>query len=348
MNRRPIRLPSLAMLNATKLVATCLILTWTNGTFYAQTVPAAGTEAPRRGEPVTLNFNNAEIEAIARTIGVITGRNVVVDPRVKGTMSLTTDAPVPPSRALGLFESQLRMQGFAVVEAQGLYKVVPEADAKLQGGAVTAGAATTPGSQILTQIFRLNFESANNLVPVLRPLISPNNTINVNPGNNSLVITDYADNLQRIGRIIAALDVANATDIEIIPLQHAIATDLAPLVLRLVESGGGGVAVQGQGDASFRTTLVAEPRSNALILRAANPARLALVRSLVARLDQPPPAQGNAAAGNIYVVYLKNADATKLAVTLRAALSGEARAAPASSAAVSAIPAGAAAGGALA
>ena len=291
-------------------------------------------------EPVTLNFNNAEIEAVARTIGVMTGRNVVVDPRVKGTMTLVTDAPVTPGRALVLFETQLRMQGFAVAESAGLYKVVPEADAKLQGGTVSAGNVPPgAGGQILTQIFRLNFETANNLVPILRPLISPNNTINVNPGNNSLVITDYADNLQRIARIIAALDIANATDVEIIPLQHAIATDLAPLVVRLVESGSGGAAAQGQADTSFRTTLIAEPRSNSLILRAANPARVALVKMLITRLDQPAGgANAGNAAGNIYVVYLKNADATKLAATLRAAIAGEARGTAATG---SATPAGA-------
>ena len=271
---------------------------------------------------MTLNFANAEIEAVARTMATITGRNVVVDPRVKGTMSVVTTSPVTPAQALRLFSVQLRTQGFALVESAGLYLVVPEADAKLQSGSVSAGRVPPSSGQILTQIFRLNHETANNLVPVLRPLITPNNTINVNPGNNSLIITDYADNLQRIGTIIAALDVANATGVEIIRLQHAIATDLAPLVTRLIESGSAGGAPGAQGDASFRTTLLAEPRSNSLILRAANPARVSLVRTLVDRLDQAAyvGAGANAAAGNIYVVYLKNADAAKLAVTLRASL----------------------------
>jgi general secretion pathway protein D len=270
---------------------------------------------------VTLNFANADIEAVARTMATITGRNVVVDPRVKGTMSVVTTSPVTPTQALRLFSVQLRTQGFALVESAGLYLVVPEADAKLQSGTVSAGRAPPANGQIQTQIFRLNHETANNLVPVLRPLITPNNTINVNPGNNSLIITDYADNLQRMGTIIAALDVANATGVEIIRLQHAIATDLAPLVTRLIDSGGAGGA-PGQGDTSFRTTLLAEPRSNTLILRAANPARVALVRTLVDRLDQAAygGAGPNAATGNIYVVYLKNADAAKLAVTLRASL----------------------------
>lgn len=282
--------------------------------------PAVHAEQARRAEPVVLSFVDADIEAVARTMATISGRNVVVDPRVKGTVSLSTDRPVPPAAALNQFSAALRLQGFALVDTGGLYKIVPEADAKLQGNPVNAGPVSELASsnQIVTQIFRLNHESANNLVPVLRPLIGPNNTINVNPGNNSLVITDYADNLQRIGRIISALDVAGATDVEVIPLQYAIAIDLVPLLNRLIESGA--TAAGQPADTSYKTTLVAEPRSNSLVLRAANPARLALVRSLVVKLDQPSSA---AASGNIHVVYLKNADATSLATTLRAALAGE-------------------------
>jgi general secretion pathway protein D len=292
---------------------------------WAQT-PSASAAAPtslvKRGDPITLNFTNAEIDAVARTMATLTGRNVVVDPRVKGTITLTTDKPVTPSVAYAQFLAMLRLQGFTVVDAAGLDKIVPEADAKLQGGAVFDTVQVT-GNQIATQIFKLNFENANNLLPILRPLISPNNTINVNPGNNSLVITDYGDNLRRIAQIIAAMDVSNATDVEVIALKHAIAVDLAPLVLRLIESGGGVAAAPGgQADGSFKTTLIAEPRSNTLILRAANPARMALARSLIDKLDQPGT---QSATGNIYVVYLKNAEATKLAATLRAAISGEAR-----------------------
>jgi general secretion pathway protein D len=292
-------------------------------------VQAQTTAAAKPGEPITLNFNNAEIDAVARAMANIIGANVVVDPRVKGTITLITEKPVNRTVAMNQFLAALRLQGFTMVESAGLYKVVPEADAKLQSGAVSvsddAHGGGAVGNQITTQIFRLNFESANNLVAVLRPLISPNNTINANPGNNSLVITDYADNLRRIARIIAAMDVSNASDVEILSLKHAIASDLAPLVLRLVESSG---AAPGA-DTSFRTTLVAEPRSNTLILRAANPARVALVKSLVDKLDQPTDAGSNGKAGNIYVVYLKNAEATKMAATLRAAMTGQAPAAAA-------------------
>jgi general secretion pathway protein D len=296
------------------------------GQIHAQNVLQPGTSSVRPGEPVTLNFANAEIEAVARTMATITGRNVVVDPRVRGQINLVTEHAVPPAKAFDQFLAALRLQGFTVVEASGLYKVVPEADAKLQGGSVSvaqSGASGPAGGQIVTQIYRLNHESAANLVPVLRPLISPNNTINVSPGTNALVITDYADNLQRLGKIIAAMDVSTASDVEIIPLKHAIATDLAPLVARLVETGssaGAPGAAAGQSDTGAKTTLLAEPRSNALVLRAANPARVAQVRALVERLDQPPAPGSSAASGNIHVVYLKNADATKLAATLRAAM----------------------------
>jgi general secretion pathway protein D len=318
----------------------------------AQTADAPASKP--NGRDVMLDFANAEIDAVARTMATITGRNVVVDPRVKGAITLTTTTPVPPAEALQLFAVQLRTQGFALVESNGLYLVVPEAEAKLQGGAVSAGARPAGGGQIATQIFRLSHENANTLVPVLRPLISPNNTINVSPGTNAIIITDYADNLQRLGRIIAALDVANATDVEVVRLQHAVASDLAPLVAKLLEPGGSATAAQatpqpapnqpgaaaqaaalsaGSGD-GYRTTLAAEPRSNSIIIRAANPARLALAKRLIEQLDQPPSARADGASGNIRVVFLKNADAAKLAVTLRAAL-----------AALPGQPAGAAGGG---
>ena len=287
-------------------------------------------QTAKPGQPIVLNFVNADIEAVARTLAGLTGRNLVVDPRVKGSINLSTEKPVSPAVAWDQFLATLRLQGFSMVVSNGLYKVVPEAEAKLQGGGVTEvpnpsgtqTAAAAPAGQVVTHIFKLNFENANNLVAVLRPLISPNNTINVNPGNNSLIITDYADNLQRLGRIIAALDVANASDIEVIVLKHAMASELAPLVTRLLEPGasGGAPGPANTTDNSFKTTVMAEPRANSLILRAANPARVAQVRSLIEKLDQPSSAL---ASGNIHVVYLKNAEATKLAVTLRAALTGQ-------------------------
>ena len=200
----------------------------------------ASAATQRRGEAraqVTLNFVNADIEAVSRAIGAMLDRQVLVDPRVKGNITLYSEQPLTPREAYLNYLAALRGLGFTVVEAGGLLKVVPEADAKLQTGTVSVGAVTSRGDQVMTQIFRLQHENANNLVAVLRPLISPNNTINANPSNNTLVITDYADNLKRLESIIAAMD--TASDVEVMPLKHAVASDLAPMVQRLADSAAG-------------------------------------------------------------------------------------------------------------
>lgn len=269
-----------------------------------------------KGEPVTLNFVNAEIEGVSRAMGAILKQQFVVDPRVKGTITLYSEEPLSPREAYLNFLAALRGLGFTVVESGGLFKVVPEADAKLQSSTVSVGAGVSrQGDQVLTQIFKLSHENANNLVPVLRPLISPNNTINANPGNNTLVITDYADNLARIGKIIAAMDTPSSGDVEIIPLKHAVATDLATMVQRL--SDGGSTGAPGVPGIGATSSIMVDSRSNALIVRASTPARMASIKAIVEKLDQPT--QGNNPMGNIYVVYLKNADSTKLAAVLRAA-----------------------------
>jgi hypothetical protein len=131
----------------------------------------------------------------------------------------------------------------------------------------------TRGDQVITQVFRLNHENPNNLVAVLRPLISPNNTINANAGNGTLVITDYADNLARIGRIIAALDQPAAAEVEVIALQHAVAADIAALLQKLGE--GSAAAVPGPQATGTGTSVIVDARSNSLIVRTGSALRLA-------------------------------------------------------------------------
>jgi general secretion pathway protein D len=287
----------------------------------AQTANLRARGEAARGEPVTLNFVNADIEGVARAMSAILKQQFVVDPRVKGTMTLYSEEPLAPRDAYLNFLAALRGLGFTVVEVGGLFKIVPEADAKLQTGTVSIGENTSRrGDQIITQVFRVVHENANNLVPVLRPLISPNNTINANPGNNTLVITDYADNLQRIGKIIAAMDTPASGDIEVITLKYAVAADIATLVQRVTESGGNAAIPGGVPGGMSAASVVVDARSNSLLVRAPNPARLAAIRSLVDKLDRP--VQGTGAAGNVWVVYLKNADAVKLAAVLRAAYGG--------------------------
>jgi len=300
-------------------LATALAFTFGPGCLMPTQAGAAQAATVKKGGPtVTLNFVNAEIEGVARAMAAIVDQQILVDPRVKGTITLYSEQPLTPREAYLNFLAALRGQGFAMVEVAGLLKVVPEADAKLQTGTVEVGSAVKrSGDQILTQIFRLQYENVNSLVTVLRPLISPNNTINANPSTNTLVITDYADNLKRIGQMIAAMDVPSSTDMEAMPLQYAIASDLAPMVQRMADGGGSNIpgVAGGQG-----TVVMADPRTNTLMVRAPNPARLALVRNLIQRLDRP----GTAGLGGsgIHVIYLKNADAVKLAQVLRASFPG--------------------------
>ena len=276
------------------------------------TSPGAQATAPK----VTVNFVNAEIEAIARAMAAIVKRQIVVDPRVRGQMTLYSEQPLTEREAFLNFLSALRGMGFTIVDVGGLLKVVPEAEAKLQTGTVSVGQVVRSGDQILTQVFTLKYENVNNLVTVLRPLISPNNTINANPGNNTLVITDYADNLQRIAKIISALDTPAATDVEVIPVRHAVASDLVQMVQRFADTSSGGQP-GAPAAMSGGVTVQADARTNSLLVRAPNAARLAMIRGVIDKLDRPAPT--GSATGNIYVVYLKNADATRLATVLRAA-----------------------------
>ncbi len=309
--------PLLTRSRATALVTALALAFGPGGLLPGFTVGAVSAAPVKKGgATVTLNFVNAEIEGVARAMAVIVDKQIMVDPRVKGAITLYSDQPLTPREAYLNFLAALRGQGFSVVEVGNMLKIVPEAEAKLQTGTVEVGTVKRSGDQVITQIFRLQFESAANMVGVLRPLISPNNTINANPGSNTLVVTDYADNLQRISQMIAAMDVPSTTDLEVIPLQYAIAVDVAPMVQKLIDGGGASGGAAGAAAASG-AVVMADARTNTLMVRAPNAARLGLVRSLVQRLDRP----GTAGVGGsgIHVVYLRNADATKLAQVLRAA-----------------------------
>ncbi|KAB8040213.1 type II secretion system secretin GspD [Janthinobacterium aquaticum] len=282
-------------------------------------MPAPVWAAP--GDEAALNFVGADIESVIKAVGHYTNINFVIDPRVKGTITLVSEKSISKTQAFALLASALRLQGYAVVSGDGYAKVVPEADAKLQSVPTQIGnnASQVKGDQIASQVFYLNYESSANMLAVLRPLISPNNTINANPGNNSLVITDYADNLKRLAKIIAAMDVPASTDLDVIPVRYAIASDLAAMINKLMETGGGAA---GAGGDAGKVSVLADPRTNSLVLRAPSAARANLAKSLIAKLDQP-----TSQMGNVHVVYLKNADATKLAQTLRAVVTSDGTAA---------------------
>jgi len=275
----------------------------------------AGFAARAADDAVTLNFVNADIDAVVRAVAEITGKSFIVDPKVKGTINIVSTRPVARALVYPTLLSALRLQGFAAVEAGGVVKIVPEADAKLQGGSVAHGAVEGSGDRLVTQVLPLKYESAAQLVNVLRPLITPNNTIAAFPNGNALVITDYADNLKRINRIVAALDQPPQGEPVLIPVRHASAVDLVAMLNRIVgepQAGAGGAA-----DTQQRVAMIADGRSNSILVRSDNPGRVARVRQLIEQLDTP-----GRAGGNIYIIYLRNAEAARVAQTLRALLTG--------------------------
>ena len=268
-------------------------------------------------DQISLNFTDAEIDTVIGAFGHLLNRTFLIDPRVRGKITLETPRPVTRAQAYQLLQASLRVQGFAIVEGGSLSRVVPEADAKMQAGPVDLGRnVERSGDQVVTQIFRLNYESASNLVPVLRPLITANNTITAYPNNNSLVITDYAANLQRLARIIATLDSPSTSEVEVIQIRHALASEIAVAVARMIDDsnrGGAGAQV----DPGQRVSVLADPRINSVMVRASSLAKVNLAKSLISRLDQP-----SKQPGNIHVVYLRNAEAVRLAQVLRGVLSG--------------------------
>ncbi|WP_348747848.1 type II secretion system secretin GspD [Pseudomonas rhodesiae] len=261
---------------------------------------------PLGDQPVQLNFVDADIQAVVRALSRATGQQFLVDPRVKGNLTLVSEGQVPAHQAYDMLLAALRMQGFSVVDVGGVAQVVPEADAKLLGGPIYS--AGSSGMQ--TRTFRLQYENAVNLIPVLRPIVSPNNPINAYPGNNSIVITDYADNLARVAQIISGIDTPSAIDTDVVQVQNGIAVDIAAMVAELLETQGA--------DPTQKINVVGDPRSNAIIIRAGSPERTELARNLIYKLDN---AQSN--PSNMHVVYLRNAQAGKLAQSLRGLLTGE-------------------------
>ncbi|PQP04085.1 MULTISPECIES: type II secretion system secretin GspD [Pseudomonas] len=275
----------------------------------ALSADSAPSGNPLGNQPVTLNFVDVDIPAVVRALSRSTGRQFLVDPRVKGNLTLVSEGQVPAHQAYDMLLATLRMQGFSVVDVGGVSQVVPEADAKLLGGPIYS-ADKPAGNGMLTRTFRLQYENAVNLIPVLRPIVSPNNPINAYPGNNTIVVTDYAENLSRVAQIIQGIDTPSAIDTDVVQVQNGIAVDIAGMVSDLLEAPGN--------DPTQKISVIGDPRSNSIIIRAGSPERTELARNLIYKLDN---AQSN--PSNLHVVYLRNAQAGKLAQALRGLLTGE-------------------------
>jgi len=274
----------------------------------AITSATSSAQRANNEEEVTLNFVEAEIASVAKAISKISGRNFLIDPRVRGTISIVSGQPVPRSMAYQIMVSALRLQGFVVVESGGIAKVIPEADAKTHGGPVGKVPSGWRSGTVVTRVFRIRYEQAAQMVTVLRPLVSKNMAISAYSGSNTLVITDTADNVTRLARIIASIDVPTTGDPLVVHLQHTQAKDVVERLNRTF-SGSGGVTGGGkQGGIAF----VADVHSNLVVMRSNNMALVEQAKTLIAELDQP-----GAGFGNIHVIPVRNADAAELAQTLR-------------------------------
>lgn len=260
--------------------------------------------------PVTLNFVDADIDVVAKAVGELTGKTFVLDPRVKGKINIQSAKGVAPGLAYPTFLSALRMAGFAAVEGPGgVVRVVPEVDAKALPALLTGGSA----GAVTTKVIPLAHQSATQVINALRPLVAAANALTVYPPGNAIIITDYSDNIARIEAVIARLDTPSVAAPELIALNHANALDVAATLNRVFAD-----APAASGDTRDRLLITADTRSNSIVIRSDDAGRLSRVRTLIQELDRP-----TAAPGNIRIVYLKHADATQVAQTLRRVLGAE-------------------------
>ncbi|MGA7179386.1 MAG: type II secretion system secretin GspD [Thiobacillaceae bacterium] len=274
---------------------------------------AVAAKNPPKGW-ITLNFINADIGSVIKAMSEMTGRTFVVDPRVKGTLSITSPRPVSPSVAYDIVLSALRMQGYAAIKVNGVVRIVPEADAKFYATpAMGKTHRNRVGGEMITRVFKLRHESASQLVTALRPLVGASGTFNADPDSNTLIVTDYADNLARLDQVISSLDIPTADEPVLIPLKYASAEEISAMVSRVFTPLGG------PGGSTLDLLQVGvDKRSNSLIVRGRDRNLISKVENLAASLDVPTPI-----AGNVHLIYLKNAQAVEVAKILRNILSGD-------------------------
>ncbi|HTF15643.1 MAG TPA: type II secretion system secretin GspD, partial [Burkholderiales bacterium] len=288
---------------------------------------------PRAGE-VVLNFQGADLQAVVKAMSQMTGRNMLIDPRVRGQVTIVSARPMTVAAGYQVFLSALKAQGFTAVEGPGdAVRIIPVAEAKAAAPVNEQDGPPRGGEQVVTHVAIGQHVAVAQLQNVLRPLMSPTSQLSVYDPANALIITDYADNVRRLLRIIERIDQPASTDVTVIQVQHASAIDLAELVVRL---SGTGVAAPGAvpgvpptqiATGGDRFSVVPDTRTNSILLRSDNPGRIALLRSLIEKLDVPARA-----IGSTRVIYLKHAEATKLVEVLRGMLAGAAAGAPAQSA----------------
>src|SRR5579859_5293755 len=261
---------------------------------------AAAAAGPEQGG-ITLNFKDADIREVAATIGQITHKNFIIDPRVQGRVTVVSSRPVNADAVYATFLSVLEVHGLAAAPAGDMIKIVPSLEARqMPGPPYNSG---TPGDAVVTEVIQISNVSATQLVPVLRPLMSTEAQLAAYPQSNVLIMSDRASNITRMLEIIQRIDQATESDIEVIALQNAPASDVVQVLTSLMQADA-----SGQNGASLK--LVPDERTNSILVSGDKGQRLH-VRALIAQLDVPLE------SGNTQVVYLHYAKAKDVSDELK-------------------------------
>ena len=271
------------------------------GLFMAFVLISAPVNAakPSAGTKVTLNFNATDINAVISAVSEMTGRNFIVDPRVKGKVTVISHRALKSSEIYQVFLSVLKVHGFAAIPGKNVTKIVPEVNAKQD--AISTGSSSIPLSdEFITQVLEIKNVDAAQLVPILRPLVPQRGHLAAYPGSNVLVISDSAANIRRLKKIISSIDQATGDEIEVVSLQHASASEVVRIIQQL----------SSQDPKKKKNNLIADDRTNSILLGGNKASRLR-VKALIAHLDTPVDV-----GGSTQVVYLRNAVAKDLVPVL--------------------------------
>jgi len=261
---------------------------------------------------ITLNLKEADIRALISTVSKFTGKNFVVDPRVKAKVTVVSAKTMSEDEVYEVFLSILQVHGYAAVPVGNIVKIVPEVNAK-QGPLPLFKNNSADGDQLITRVITLNHVPAAQLVPILRPLVPQQGHLAAYNPTNTLIITDHAANIKRLNHIISSIDKPESDELEIIPLKHASATGLVRILNSLQASTGGAKTPQ-----SKKVTLAADERTNSILMSGERATRLK-IRATIAQLDTPLEND----SGNTHVIYLKYAKAEDMVKILTGVQKGQ-------------------------
>jgi len=253
-------------------------------------------------DTVTLNLKDADIHALIGTVAEITGKNFIVDPRVKGKVTVISSHPMNSDEVYQVFLSILQVHGFAAVPSGAAIKIVPDIKAKQDAIPTSSAAKPGKGDEMVTRVVQVHQVSAAQLVPILRPLVPQQGHLAAYPATNVLIISDRADNVDRLASIIHTIDQSSDNTIEVVPLKHAAAEQVVHILNSLTRSQ----AAQGKGGGPGGPTVMADDRTNSVLIGGDRAERLRL-RAIIAKLDGP-----EARGGATHVIYLKYAKAKDL------------------------------------